>query len=253
MRLLFTFTLLLSLRLNAQVIILPAYQQGQYDSTTLFTYYGSLPLTGVGSVDFMGAVTPNLITGMSFKMVVDSINNGSSTAHAVVWDSLGIMVPLYKGDTLDIPANFQLMVADAAVGFHVIFEGTPSIAGESYFCELMLEFLLGSDWGLRIKESPNDTCFVEKGMGLDAHSQTKNVVIYPNPFHAHTTISFENPDEESHTLIIYDACGKVIRTVEHIKAKSVCIEKNEMSQGPYYFKLASNAKIVAKGILVAIN
>ena len=174
----------------AQSIILPTYQQGQNENDTVYTYYGSLPFTGIGSVDLGGSLASGFITGVDFKIVVDSTNQGASQTHAAYRDSLGTLVPVYQGDTLVIPASFQLYAGD--IGFRIIIEGKPQIAGESYLCDLGYTFTTGSDWSMLITENTQDSCLVDQFNGLNENTENQNIQVFPNPFNQKKTIEFEN-------------------------------------------------------------
>ncbi len=232
----------------AQSIDLPTYQQGQYENDTIYTYYGSLPFTGMGSVGFGGSISSGFITGVDFKIVVDSTNQGASPTHAAYRDSLGTWVPVYQGDTLDIPASFQLYAGD--IGFHIIIEGTPQIAGESYLCDLGYTFSTGSDWGMIILENTEDSCLVDQFNGLNDNTQNHKIKVFPNPFNQNTTIEIESYSNELYDCILYDLLGKKVRTINNINSTKFMIDKEGLPMGTYIFRLQNKNGIMATGKLI---
>jgi hypothetical protein len=242
------FTLLLYINSIAQTITLPSYVAGQYENDTIYTYYGSLPFTGLGSVDLGGSIASGFITGVDFKVVVDSTNQGASPTHAAYRDSLGTLVPVYQGDTLGIPASFQLYAGD--IGFHIIIEGTPQIAGEAYLCDLGYMFSTGSDWGLLITENTQDSCLVDQFNGLNEHTESPHIKVFPNPFNQNTTIEIENYSNELYSCILYDFLGKKVKSINNISSNKFIINKEGLTTGTYIFQLQNNYEIIATGKLI---
>lgn len=74
--------------------------------------------------------------------------------------------------------------------------------------------------------------------------------IYPNPFINYTTIEFKNSNKENHNLTIYDYQGKMVRRINNIITDKIIIERKELANGLYFFKLNSDDKIIATGKLL---
>ena len=77
-----------------------------------------------------------------------------------------------------------------------------------------------------------------------------NVLIYPNPFSASTTIEFENGKKETHTLAIYDITGQLVRKINNITTGQIKIERENLVSGLYVFQLMNNATRVGKGKII---
>ena len=245
-----TLLLLLSFTgIIAQSIVLPSYQQGQYENDTVYTYYGSLPSAGIGNIDFGGSLlSTGFINGVDFKVVVDSTDPGVSPIHAAFRDSLGTLVPVYQGDTLAIPASFQLYAG--AIGFRVIIEGTPQLANETYLCNLEYTFTTGADWGMLIIESTPDSGQVDPISGSIEITENQKINIYPNPFKRSTTIEFENHTKEPYACILYDLLGKEVRTIKNIGSNKFIIEKEGLPSGTLIFQLRNKHGIISTGKLM---
>ena len=242
------FTLLSWTSTIAQTITLPSYVEGQYENDTVYTYYGSLLLTGMGSIDFGDSIVSGIITGVDFKIVVDSTNQGASPTHTAYRDSMGTLVPVYQGDTLDIPALFQLYAGD--IGFHIIIEGTPQIAGEPYFCDLGYTFSTGTHWGMLILENTQDSCLVDQFNGLNDNIKNHNIKVFPNPFNQNTTIEIEIYSNELYNCIVYDFLGKKVKSINNISSNKFMIDKEGLPVGTYIFQLKNKYAIIATGKLI---
>jgi len=208
-----------------------------------------LPSTGLGNIDFGGSLlSTGFINGVDFKVVVDSTDPGVSPIHAAFRDSLGTFVPVYQGDTLAVPAAFQLYAG--AIGFRVILEGTPQLANETYWCNLEYTFTTGTDWGMLIMESTLDSCLVDPGTGLIEITEDQEINVYPNPFKQRTTIEFENHSSEPYTCILYDLLGKEIRTIKNIVSNRIVVEKEGLPSGTLIFQLRNKYGIISTGKLM---
>ncbi|MBK9593650.1 MAG: T9SS type A sorting domain-containing protein [Crocinitomicaceae bacterium] len=60
---------------------------------------------------------------------------------------------------------------------------------------------------------------------------------YPNPFSANTTITFPNTNNAVHSLIGYDASGKLIFERHNITTDEVIINRDQLPAGTYIFQL----------------
>lgn len=91
----------------------------------------------------------------------------------------------------------------------------------------------------------NNGCTASKEMVINVSTNVSimdinnilNVQIAPNPFNQNTIISFENDERISHTLEIYDAMGKKVRTYTPTNENFFEVEKENLSNGVYIYKL----------------
>ena len=249
MKLVFTiFLFLLCTICFSQSINLPNYHQGQYENDTVLTYYGSLPFNGIGNIELGNSVEFGFITGVDFKLVIDSTNQGDSPSHAAFKDSSGTLIPVYKGDTLNLPASLKLYSGD--IGFRVIIEGTPTIAGESYLCNLGYIFSTGTDWNLLITENTQDSCFVDYVNGFIEQTTSQRVKIFPNPFKQNATVELENTSNKPYDCILYSLTGKEVKSINNISSNKFFIDKDGLPPGTYIFQLQNQYGIIASKKLV---
>jgi hypothetical protein len=203
---------------------------------------------GSGDVGLGGSLASGFITGVNFKIIIDSINQGTSSVHAAFRDSLGAAVPVYQGDTLALPASFQLY--SGAIGFRVIIEGTPQIAGEPYLCDLAYTFTWGDSWGMLILENTLESCIVDQSNGLNETTEKQKTKAFPHPFKQHATIEFENYSKEPYNFMLYNLLGKEVKTIKHINSNQFKIEKDGLATGTYIFHLQNKSGIIATDKLV---
>lgn len=227
---------------------LPKYKAGQYENTTIYKHDGTLGASGNGFVKLSPKLAAKFLSGVQFKVVIDSINKGTSAVHTAFKDSLGHLVKMHAGDTLAVPATFRI---DAGkIGLHIIVEGTPLIAGESYLCELNLGLTLGTDWDVYIYERSTVTCLVDPVNGLDPHTVVPTISAYPNPFNAFTTIDYKNPGGTACELLLFDAQGTRVMAKYSTEREKIHIEKDQLSKGMYIFQIRNKSGINAQGKLM---
>lgn len=204
--------------------------------------------TGQGNINLGSDLAYGFITGVDFKIVVDSTNQGASTSHAAYRDSLGTLVPVYQNDTLDIPASFQLFAGD--IGFHIIIEGIPQIEGEIYLCNLSYTFSTGTDWRMLISENTQDSCFVDQINSLNERNGNQNTRVFPNPFKQYTTIELKNYSNKPYNCTLYDLIGNKVKSINNINSNKFMIDNEGLPSGTYIFQLQNKYGIIATSKLM---
>jgi hypothetical protein len=95
-----------------------------------------------------------------------------------------------------------------------------------------------------------DTLFNCLKTSIDAiASDNKEFLIYPNPTNQNATLEFNNPTQKNCTFILYDLRGKVLRTIDNIKADKFEIESQSLANGIYFFQVCTDRQILASGKL----
>jgi len=74
-----------------------------------------------------------------------------------------------------------------------------------------------------------------------------NILVYPNPSSDFCTLSFANLNNESHSLVICDIAGKIVKTINNINGYSIELDNTGMESGVYFYKLMNNERIVGQG------
>ena len=232
----------------SQPITLPIYQEKKHENNTIYEYYGALPFTGIGSIKLSDSLVSSFITGVDFKIVIDSTNMGLSQSHSAFRDSSGVLIPVYQGDTINIPASFKLYAGE--IGFRIIIEGIPQIAGESYLCDLAFSSTTGDNWNLLISEISKDSCSVDQTSSLNEKNGNQRIKIFPNPFKKNTIIKFKNDKKESCKFVLFNLIGKKVKTITNINSNELIFEKEDLPIGTYIFIIQNKHKNIASGKLI---
>ncbi|MEM9921828.1 MAG: T9SS type A sorting domain-containing protein [Bacteroidota bacterium] len=77
-----------------------------------------------------------------------------------------------------------------------------------------------------------------------------NYSIYPNPISHLGVLTFDNPNQRQHQLLLYDLHGKIVWSKDDITTDRIPIYKGSLSSGLYLFVLLSDGAIKTKGKIV---
>ncbi len=216
-------------------ITLPTYKKNEFRRDTLDSYYVS------NDFNFFtgGSVEPEFITGVTFKILVDSLQfPGSSSANGET---------LHKGDLIPFPVSIK--VFNGVIRARIILEGTPQIGGESYLCELAFFLLTGLDEGVTIANNSSTTCTVAFTAPIHDASTTLQPEFYPNPFHTATQLMFEPTSSDAHQLLVFNKQGQLILD-ETIVDTTVQLNKKDLGEGMYFYQLRTPQHIVSAGKII---
>jgi hypothetical protein len=83
----------------------------------------------------------------------------------------------------------------------------------------------------------------------DAATTDYSVNVYPNPSTESVIIKFHNPTKENVRLLLYNMNGQLVRSIEQITTDEVKIDRLNLKNGIYFFKLYNNVKIIGDGKL----
>ncbi len=245
---LFSAFILLSTNLKAQEIDLPMYKVGQYEVDTILSYYGSFFDDAIGYIRFDETYSSNFVTGMEFKLIVDKTDTDDPDfKFAGEYRKDGIRGSIKKGDTIALPLTIQIYFG--TIGFQVIVEGTPRVAGESYSCAIGTSIELDV-WSYVYEAKGNETCIVDVVQSVSEEDESLSFNVQPNPFDQTTTIQFDNLVNEVYTLIVYDFVGIEVMRIEDIESNVIDVDKGDLQAGTYFFKLQNEVGIKATGKLM---
>jgi len=79
---------------------------------------------------------------------------------------------------------------------------------------------------------------------------TNDYTVSPNPIADNSVITFYNPIESYHQLMIFDTYGRVVKTYEGIVGNEIPIDRAGLNRGIYFFKIMSSYNVKAAGKLV---
>lgn len=76
------------------------------------------------------------------------------------------------------------------------------------------------------------------------------VSVYPNPAIDYVTLAFDNPRSLSHSLAVYDMAGRTVRMISNISDSSLQIDRGDLNDGVYIYRLSNDSSVVGEGKLV---
>jgi hypothetical protein len=218
---------------------LPHYTVDHYERTVAYKYFGGLTNTGKGSIAFGGSLPLKFITGMKFYMLVDSIEPGVSPDNAAFKDSAGVNVPMRKGDKLPIPVNFRLY--SGKIGLSIVIEGIPTIAGESYSCDITANYTLDENWGILVSESSQNKCVVDFVKGIETDTdQVMDILVYPNPVTDQLTIKSGVAVQKTIYRIL-DGSGREVQNGSLTSPLTV-VDIHQLQSGDYFIQVGTVLK-----------
>jgi len=109
------------------------------------------------------------------------------------------------------------------------------------------------DGNVRINGSTIDIGGFEFNSALGINNVVINnssFLVYPNPFIFETTISF-NSELKNAKFKIYNILGQGIKEVENIYGRQITINRDNLTEGIYFYKFTKDNKVIAVGKLIA--
>jgi hypothetical protein len=187
------------------------------------------------------------VTGLDFQVEITAVNGTISS---------NVSDTVRAGDlfTLPTPSELGSLVInlpeqDNSFGFIINILGTPSVAGEDYYCNPTWVVTLKACFNLlTVLAFPlqDSICTVQTQSSLSndlgklpAKYELKQN--YPNPFNSLTNISYSTPVNGFVTLKIYDLLGNEIQTMVHEFQQagnySFNFNANTLTSGIYFYEL----------------
>jgi len=103
---------------------------------------------------------------------------------------------------------------------------------------------------------PVDTLYVPDNNSVNTGISQSNInpesiiTLYPNPFNTQTTIYVKNITLQQASLSIYSLDGKEINQVENISGNQIYINRNNLSNGVYLYRLVNNGQVISTGKII---
>ena len=187
------------------------------------------------------------VTGLDFQVEITAVNgifssNVSDTVRA--GDLFTLPAPSEHGNlVINLPEQGN------SFGFIIKIVGTPSVAGEEYYCNpTWVQTLMACYNGLTVLAEPlqDSICTVQPQSSLSDDPGKLPVKYelkqnYPNPFNPLTNISYSIPVSGFVTVKIYDFLGKEIKTLVHEFQQagdySFNFNANTLTSGIYFYEL----------------
>lgn len=96
----------------------------------------------------------------------------------------------------------------------------------------------------------DDVCLIQGTVSCDSPSEiddnkfVSGVSVFPNPASQNATLKFDNSANDAFMLFVYDSRGQLVQTKTGITSGEIIIERNNLAEGFYFFKLQSAEKLV---------
>ena len=89
-------------------------------------------------------------------------------------------------------------------------------------------------------------------VGIDENlSNYAAIKVFPNPFNDYTTFLLEGINSyDGCSFALYDIFGREVKSIENISNNPFHINKDNLNEDIYIYKIFSNSKIISTGKLV---
>jgi len=77
-----------------------------------------------------------------------------------------------------------------------------------------------------------------------------NLHVYPNPSHSRINFEIESKNLQNLKLSIYNSLGQKVRYINHIEGNVIQLDRFDLANGLYYYKLTDGQKIIRTGKFV---
>ena len=112
-----------------------------------------------------------------------------------------------------------------------------------------ISIVYGSGFSKQAYYYIDDISIVNCATGVAKITFDEKATIYPNPTSDQSTLHFDNTKKEICTLTLYNQCGQIMRTINNITSDQVVIQKNDLTNGLYYFVLRTSDRVIVTGKL----
>lgn len=206
-------------------IKVPGYTKGVYAYDTIYNYsgpmkFGELPAQ-ITIKDFQ------FVTGLKFYVMLEGTGSRYDS-------STGLWVPINKDEKLSSPIMFR-----GGSAFHLVVEGTPETASETYPCELTNSYTLGEEFGVIFHPSvPEKTCVVDLIKGITNQTAEKNFLIYPNPVENEVFIKAAT-SQHYRDYELLNIKGELIRSGK-LEKELTTLQLETLPSGNYFLRIRQN-------------
>ncbi|MBL4657027.1 MAG: T9SS type A sorting domain-containing protein [Flavobacteriales bacterium] len=98
-------------------------------------------------------------------------------------------------------------------------------------------------------DSLTKPAYIQIISGMEETNSVVKVIVYPNPSEDRFTIKFDNAQKNNCMVALYNMQGQLVRTINGITTDRVEIERQNLTNGLYFFHLRTDRKIIATGKL----
>lgn len=96
-----------------------------------------------------------------------------------------------------------------------------------------------------INEVGDEAYFYSSKLSVTTKEFSK-VALFPNPVESSLNINLESVPEMNCKFVFFDISGKQVKAVEHLSAKMISIDTNDLQNGVYFLTILNDKGIVQK-------
>ncbi|PKP44343.1 MAG: hypothetical protein CVT95_11150, partial [Bacteroidetes bacterium HGW-Bacteroidetes-12] len=206
--------------------------QQHYDNNTTLTNTDKAALSFACGVAATQVYSSNGSGTFGVIQAYNAYQKFNCTTIELLYDSdTSLFTRLTQNMKDTLPAHLAVVNADWSMGHNVVVDGYNT---DNYY---HINWGWGgtyNGWYLLPDEIPYGLTVIE-GLIIDIMKNNSTTIerienaplslrIYPNPTSTSTTIQFPNPENEKHTLTIYNTTGQMVQTIENITSTEVKVE-----------------------------
>ncbi len=95
-----------------------------------------------------------------------------------------------------------------------------------------------------------DSLYALNYIGINELNFSSTYKIYPNPMHQTATLEFDNPTKLNCTFSLHDLHGQLVKKITNISTDNIKIERQNLKNGLYFFKLHTDRQVILTGKLL---
>ena len=99
-------------------------------------------------------------------------------------------------------------------------------------------------------ESSSQNFTIVSATGIQNSFEHTDFRIFPNPMTDIAVIEFENPNNDQHSLTIYNIQGVVVRTITQISSGKIDMQRDNLPAGRYFIQLSNEQQVRGRGNLM---
>lgn len=144
----------------------------------------------------------------------------------------------YSGDGGNSWVPLELDISIDSLNYHWVVPNTPTLQGQ---IRIVMDNV-DNDY-----DDNSENFTIEGVTAINNPSLDYGLRVFPNPMTTYSTIAFTNPDNEKHSLILFNAQGQAVVEKSNITSDQVIIKRNNLVSGLYFFQLSSSSELRAIG------
>ena len=99
-------------------------------------------------------------------------------------------------------------------------------------------------------ENSSQDFTIASATGIQRPVKHSKIRVFPNPITDIATIEFDKPDNDKHSLIIYNIQGGVVRSITQIGSGKIDMQRGSLPAGHYFIQLRDEQEVRGTGKLV---